>query len=176
MRDHLLPSLLENLKKNLSRKNEQVKIFEFAPVYLPGGKKLPIEKWRAAGLMYGLRWDESWNLAKDSLDFFDCKGVVEKIFEGLSLDGFEVKRGEARSSTPANAPLWTSTEVPPVLRRAHPDVVAAYGFKGLSSSSEMDALIEKWGSEGSTKTLPKFPESTRDIALSSVTMCLTVVK
>ncbi|MBI5469490.1 MAG: phenylalanine--tRNA ligase subunit beta [Deltaproteobacteria bacterium] len=166
MRDHLLPSLLENLKKNLSRKNEQVKIFEFAPVYLPGGK-LPIEKWRAAGLMYGFRWDESWNQTKDGLDFFDCKGVVEKIFEGLALDGFEVKRGSGALFHPGKCAAVTfDGKAAGIFGEAHPDVVTAYGFKKapLLFELEMDAVMEKYGLGRKYRALPKFPESTRDIA------------
>lgn len=166
MRDHLLPSLLENLEKNLSKKNEQVRIFEFAPVYLPG-EKLPVEKWRASGLMYGQRWDESWNVAKEPLDFFDCKGVVERVFEGVGLVGYGVRRGEGALFHPGKCAVVTlDGKDAGIFGTAHPDVVSAYGFKKapLLFELDIDPMIGVWGRAGKYAPLPKFPESTRDIA------------
>jgi len=166
MRDNLLPSLLDNLEKNLAKKNEQVRIFEFAPVYLPG-EKLPVEKWRASGLMYGSRWDESWNTSKETLDFFDVKGVVERIFEGLTLGGFEVKRGAGVLFHPGKcAELLINGNSVGILGEAHPDVVARYGLKKAPFlfDLDIDAVAERVGGGIKYSPLPKFPESTRDIA------------
>ncbi|HXI10201.1 MAG TPA: phenylalanine--tRNA ligase subunit beta, partial [Thermodesulfobacteriota bacterium] len=166
MRDSLLPSLLENLERNLAKKNDQVRIFEFAPVYLPG-EKLPVEKWRVSGLMYGQRWDESWNLAKEPIDFFDCKGVLERLFEGLTLGGCEIKRGEGTLFHPGKcAEVVVDGIRAGVFGEAHPDVAAAHGLKKAPMLFELDidAVAAGCGRVARYKQLPRFPESTRDIA------------
>lgn len=166
MRDSILPSLLENLRKNIAKKNDQVKIFEFAPVFISGGK-LPGERWQASGLMYGLRWDESWNLTKEGLDFYDVKGVVERLLDGLGIDGFEVKRAGSPVFHPGKSASLTIDGVAAgVFGEAHPDVVERYGLKKapLLFDLDIDALAVKFGDIKKYSALPKFPESTRDIA------------
>ncbi len=74
LRNTLVPSLLDNLRLNLSRKNANIKLFEIAPVFVPSGAKLPQERWMIAGLMHGLKWGEAWNAPKEWFDFYDVKG------------------------------------------------------------------------------------------------------
>lgn len=166
MRDSLLPSLLENLRRNLLRKNEEVRIFEFAPVFHPKGK-LPLESWKIAGLMYGLRWDESWNYPKEGFDFFDVKGVIETLFEGIGLSGF--------TSAPLNIPLFhpgksASIQVEGreagVFGEVHPDIRTRFDLKQPAYLFELDidAIIDLAGGYGMYRALPRFPESTRDLA------------
>ncbi|MBI1912725.1 MAG: phenylalanine--tRNA ligase subunit beta [Deltaproteobacteria bacterium] len=166
MRDSLIPTLLETLKRNLLKKNEEVRIYEFAPAFIHTGGKLPDEKWMISGLMYGLRWNESWNQPKDGLDFFDVKGVVERIFEGLGIK-FDVEPLEAPTlfHPGKSAAIVINGKKIGSFGETHPDIKPQFDLKrpAYIFEIEADALIGL-SAERKYSALPKFPESARDIA------------
>ncbi|MBR1858932.1 MAG: phenylalanine--tRNA ligase subunit beta, partial [Selenomonadaceae bacterium] len=80
VRTTLLSSLMENVLRNYSRKNEDVRLFEVAPVFYP--KALPIteqptEVLKLAGLIMGRREPKGWAQNVNEVDFYDAKGIVE---------------------------------------------------------------------------------------------------
>lgn len=85
MRGSLIPSLLNTLKYNLNRKNTDVRIFEIRKVFDTRDES-PEEKRRVSGLLSGLRGDR-WNIIKEKVDFYDIKGVVEGLLEGIGCEG-----------------------------------------------------------------------------------------
>ncbi|MDI6854225.1 MAG: phenylalanine--tRNA ligase subunit beta [Deltaproteobacteria bacterium] len=86
MRTSLLPGLLEALRRNVLRQVPTVNLFEIAKVFIPqGGADLPREEQWLAGVMYGSRDEDSWLMPSEPLDFFDLKGVVETLLEGLQV-------------------------------------------------------------------------------------------
>ncbi|MEK7773420.1 MAG: phenylalanine--tRNA ligase subunit beta, partial [Deltaproteobacteria bacterium] len=169
MRDSLLPTLLENLRRNLLKKNEDVKIFELAPVFIPKGK-LPEEKWKVAGLIHGLRWEFNWNYTKDYADFFDVKGVVERLFEGLGIPlPLEVALMEAsdRLFHPGkSAAVLLNGRRCGAFGEAHPDVVSAFDLKrpAYLFEADIDSIADASVRKVRYCALPRFPESARDIA------------
>jgi phenylalanyl-tRNA synthetase beta chain len=86
MRTSLLPGLLEALRRNVLRQAQNVRLFEIAKVFIPqAGADLPREEQWLAGVMYGSRDEDSWLLPMEPLDFFDLKGVVEALLQGLQV-------------------------------------------------------------------------------------------
>ncbi len=87
MRTSLIPGLLDTLRRNALKQIQELRLFEAAKVFLPqpdGG--LPREEDWLAGLMYGAREEVSWALAsREPVDFFDLKGAVEGLLEGLHI-------------------------------------------------------------------------------------------
>jgi phenylalanyl-tRNA synthetase beta chain len=79
LRTTLLPSLLSVAERNREVGNEGVALFEIARVYLPSGEQLPIERWRAAGVVEGA--------------YADAKGVVDTLLDALKIEA-AVERGE----------------------------------------------------------------------------------
>ncbi len=168
MRDSLIPTLLENLRRNLLRKNEEVKIFEFAPVFIPEGK-LPNEKWKVSGLLYGLRWEEAWNYPKVSVDFYDVKGVIENLFEVLCVNGpieFKPVVKEDIFHPGKSAVVYAADKGIGVLGEVHPDLKIKFDLKRPAYLFELDidAILDVSGGYRRYSPLPKFPESIRDIA------------
>lgn len=171
LRNALVPSLLDNLKLNLSRKNANIKIFEIAPVFMPSDAKLPQEKWMLAGLMHGLKWGEAWNTPKEWFDFYDVKGAVESLAGCLSIrpDEFDVR------PVPTGTPLMHPGHSAEVVLGAkgcgyfgelHPDVCGGYELRRPAYVFELD--LEAFAGYSLTQRrytgLARFPESMRDIA------------
>ena len=86
MRSKIWGSHIEVLNYNLNRGQNQVRIFEIAPVY----KKLNSnfnEVTMLSGLVYGNSMPEQWNNKKREVNFFDLKGDIEIISSNtLSID------------------------------------------------------------------------------------------
>lgn len=166
MRDSLLPSLLENLKFNLARKTEDVRIFEFAPVFF-SNDKLPEERWKVSGLLYGLRFEPGWSFPKDSVDFFDAKGAVEKLLEAIGIERAEFAPATHPLLHPGKAALLkVGGKSAGVIGELHPDLWAKYDLRKPAYLFELDveALMEQFGRPKKYRQLPRFPESARDVA------------
>jgi phenylalanyl-tRNA synthetase beta chain len=88
MRSTLIGGLLQALRFNLNRQATRVRVFEVGRVFradvtVPdgpltvGGIDQPM---RLGALAYGPVDDEQWGLARRSVDFFDLKADVERLF------------------------------------------------------------------------------------------------
>jgi len=73
MRTTSLPSMLQALSVNFSRRNEDVRLYEFATVYRPCGETLPDERVILTLGAYG------------DIDFYGIKGAVEALLSGLRV-------------------------------------------------------------------------------------------
>jgi phenylalanyl-tRNA synthetase beta chain len=86
MRHSLITSALETLAHNL-RHHGRVALFELGSVYLPSEEGvLPDEVRRLVIAMSGARDERSWQQPTPrEMDFFDLKGLVEGLLEGLHI-------------------------------------------------------------------------------------------
>lgn len=93
MRSTTLGGLMNNLRSNLNRKANRVRLFEIGRVFLKdqnakegelsiAGLDQPI---RIGGLAYGLQNPEQWAQKSKPVDFFDVKGDLEDILAPLPL-------------------------------------------------------------------------------------------
>jgi phenylalanyl-tRNA synthetase beta chain len=83
MRTSLLSNLLAALARNLAYGETDVRLFEVGSVFLPSGRILPDEPTFVAGVLTGER--AGWLKPDAPLDFYDAKGVVERLFDGLGI-------------------------------------------------------------------------------------------
>ena len=106
MRTTLIPGLLQTARTNIHRQNLDLKVFELGRVFFPReGENLPEEVETLAGLLSGLREEESWAKSKAECDFFDLKGTLEALLEGLGVSGFVISPGPADSFFPPRESL-----------------------------------------------------------------------
>ncbi len=93
MRTSLIPGLLDTLRRNTLQQAQDLRLFETAKVFLPRpGAELPREETWLAGLMYGAREEVSWAAPREAVTFFDLKGVVETLLEGLQIPEVNFRR------------------------------------------------------------------------------------
>jgi phenylalanyl-tRNA synthetase beta chain len=93
MRTTLVPGLLHTVRSNLHRQNLDLKLFEMGRVFFPRrSEEQPEEVEFLGGVLSGLREEESWGKARAQCDFFDLKGVLEGLFEGMGLSGVQFLR------------------------------------------------------------------------------------
>ncbi len=175
LRDSLIPSLLENLKFNLSRKAGDIRLFEIAPVFKPTDEaKAPNEEWRVSGIIHGMRWGLSWAMPKDNVDFYDIKGAVERFVSGLAGESLQMEFQAPMENSPLSslfhhgksAVIALSNSPAGILGELHPDMLRNYELKNPAYAFELDlkAISSAMGNKRVFHALPRFPESTRDIA------------
>ena len=82
LRRSLLASVLEAAEKNA--RAESIAMFEVGPIFEPVKNQLPNEPRRLAMVMTGLRNPTTWDVKESPVfDFFDLKGRIEQLLEGL---------------------------------------------------------------------------------------------
>jgi phenylalanyl-tRNA synthetase beta chain len=167
MRTCLLPGLADALKRNVSRGQSNVWLFEVGPIVRRAvAQAAPVERNRAAGMICGRRAD--WLKPGDPLDFFDLKRVVEDVLRGFGIrDAAYLPPGDvpylhpgvsAEISTRDGKSLGHMGEVhPAVARRLGLDVRAFYFELSVDALASTDGALR-------TVAPPRFPAVTRDVS------------
>ncbi len=88
LRTTIVPGLVAAAQTGVDAGFDDVALFEIARVYLPSGERLPVERWRVAGVVAG--------------GFEVVKGVLETLYSSLGLD-LRVARGSSSLLHPGKA-------------------------------------------------------------------------
>ena len=164
MRTTVLPSMLESLSHNHAHRNPTASLYELGTVYTPSVKDgkadpdvLPHEEKVLTLGSYG------------RLSFFQFKGVVEAICRELNIKDvqFVPEKGNPSYHPGRCANVLIGGEQAGVFGTIHPTVAGRYGLSGevLAAELRMDALFAAIDPVKLYHPLPKFPASTRDIAV-----------
>lgn len=172
VRTTLLSSVLENALRNFSRKNEDIRLFDVAPVFYPKAlplAELPDEVVMVAGLMSGHRYPKSWSQDNSALiDFYDAKGVVEELLDKLGIYHYSVEAGEHYAMHPGKTALFKKgKEVIAAVGELHPKIAENMGITKKCYVFEMDVevMMKYVSNRFAFDALPKFPGINRDLAL-----------
>ncbi len=171
LRTTLLASIFENAARNFSRKNEDVRLFEVAPVFYPKALPVteqPLEKQKLAGLLMGRREPKGWSQDAAQIDFYDAKGIVEELLAGLSIGNYFVEAGEHYALHPGKTAVFKKgRDVLVTVGEVHPAVAEALGIRKKIYVFEADVeTLQKFAAKKfSFESLPKYPSISRDLAI-----------
>lgn len=159
MRTTLLPAMLEVLARNYAARNLEAGLYEFGTVYLPkAGQELPDEVQKIQIGLYG-----------EGTDYFTLKGAVEALLAGAGIQDFDVERvTDLPYYHPGRcARILAGGEELAVLGEVHPQVLENYeiGVRAYAAEVDMAALLAHACIHAEYRPLPKFPATTRDIAV-----------
>ncbi len=162
MRTSALPSMLDILSRNRANRNDVVRLYEIAKIYLKpvddsNGRYAREPKILSLGAYGG------------GMDFYKLKGAVESILEAMRIEGAEYAAVRDNPSYHPGrcASVSVSGKTLGVFGQVHPTVQKNYGsdLELYAAELSLDALIENQGAEPTYKALPRFPAVTRDIAV-----------
>lgn len=158
MRTTLIPNMLEVLATNVSHKVKKAYAFECGHVFKPQESGLPIETNHLSIGMYG-----------SEVDFFVLKGVIENIFNSVGLKDYEVEP-ETTNTTfhPGRcAKVLYNNICLGVFGELHPNVIENYnlGQRVYVCEINTDLVFENSDLSKTYTPLPKYPSTSRDIAL-----------
>jgi len=170
MRTTLLPSLLETAAKNINYREMNQRIFELRRVYQPiEGQELPAEPLYLTGLLTGRREAEGWNQAKNMVDFFDAKGIVENIFNAFHLEDvlFSSEKPEKYFHPGKACNIYLGDEPIGTIGELHPDVLEKFGIEQTVYCFEInfEHLVAHSRDIVSISAPSRFPDTIRDIAM-----------
>jgi phenylalanyl-tRNA synthetase beta chain len=179
MRQSLLASVLEVVERN-ARLFPRQAFFEIGPVFLARGEgELPYEAPRLAIALTGPRTEPGWQPADTApMDFFDLKGVISAVLDGLHIQGVRYEPGEGVSYHPGRIARVVASERPlGVFGELHP-LVREHYLPGRSSGhgelpetpllvAELDlqALYRLVPERYDILPVPAFPPVLEDLAL-----------
>ena len=171
LRTTLLASIFENAARNFSRKNEDLKLFDVAPVFFPKSLPVteqPIERQQLVGLLTGRREPKGWSQNPAQVDFYDAKGIVEELLAGLSINNYFVEAGTHYALHPGKTAVFKKgRDVLVTVGEVHPAVAEALGIKKkiYVFEAEVDTLQKFAAKKFTFESLPKYPSISRDLAI-----------
>ena len=174
MRTILTPNMMEVLARNYSRNIDKVKAFEIGNTFMANmlnEEELPDEQYSLCIGMYG-----------KNEDFFSLKGIVEELLKVLGIKGavFEAESEYgvyhpgrcARIAVPSGRQGAEDADILydelGIMGEIHPDVAENYGMDGVRiycCELMFDAIMRHADTEIVYTPLPKYPLTSRDIAL-----------
>ncbi|MGE7877360.1 phenylalanine--tRNA ligase subunit beta [Peribacillus muralis] len=169
LRLSIVPQLLEVVKYNNARQLDSLALYEIGSVFFKRDEQeLPEEKEHIAGAITGLWESHPWQGEKKPVDFFVAKGVIEALFDTLGLaDQISYRQAQINDMHPGRtAEVLLNDEVIGFIGQVHPtvqkdlDIKETYIFE-LS----LKALAEAKVAPIAYQTIPRYPSTTRDIAL-----------
>ena len=167
LRTSLRAGLLATLAHNQKFEQAGIRLFEIGKVFLPRGKDLPEEKEMLCAVLSGPRAELSWQTKNDLLDFFDAKGIVERILNQLGLKAnFNIGDDEILFQG-RGADIIVNDDKVGTVGEVHPRVAQAFELSNTICLIEIDLVklssMITWTKE--YQSIPRFPSVARDIAL-----------
>ena len=170
LRPSLLPGLIHSLRHNVSRKNDDVALFEIGRVFtnVNGQTK---ENRNVAIAITGQRALPFWTGGERDAKFdaYDLKGLVEDFLQQFGLRGVVFdRRADSTSLFLESADVTLNGKVPlGELGQLLPALAKKYDLRDAVFLAEfnLDSLLSKRNPAKSFKALPQFPSSRRDAAM-----------
>jgi phenylalanyl-tRNA synthetase beta chain len=180
MRHSLLASVLEIVSEN-ARFRERIAMFEIGKVFIPrtadhGAQAdeealLPDEPRRLALALTGPRETAGWQGRADTapMDFYDLKGIIESLLEGLHAEIVEYRPAEHPSYHPGRvAEVRLNGEPAGLMGQLHPLVCEAYGmteYPLLAADLDVEMLQVATRLQHTVTSVSRYPAVLQDIAV-----------
>ena len=163
LRVSLLPGMLNIISFNINRQNKNLKLFEVGNTYHKINKD-NVEKRILSISICGEVFDESWAINDKTDSFFYLKGVISKLFNGLSL---KTKLTSKNDSNYSKKLLITNgkNEIG-FIGELNNKLLHDYSLNTKVCYAEIDiSNIEIFKNVVKYKEISKFPSTRRDISM-----------
>jgi phenylalanyl-tRNA synthetase beta chain len=164
LRTSLVPNLLRALARNVARGARGAALFEVGHVFRPGDPVVERE-FVAVGLT-GLL-DQALHAGAGEAGFFDAKGALEALMDGLSIQGLQLGDPAGPPLHPARSALVrVGEEIVGVIGELHPGVAGRLDLPARVALFELDAgrLAAHASAAPAYRDIPRFPPVHRDLA------------
>ena len=167
LRTSLRASVLQTLAANLRYAEGEVALFEAARVYLPRGTELPLEEEQVSGVVGGYHVDRWGHPTSEAVDFYDAKGYVEALLQGMGIEAAFVEAEVFAMLPGRSAEVRVKGQTVGVVGQVHPRVAAAFDVEGDAYLFEvvLDRLLPLIGGPRRYEAVSRFPSVVQDIAL-----------
>jgi len=164
LRHSLLPSLLDVMTYNLSRKQEDIALFELGKTYFTEG-----EHEHLCGLIVGKYQPSLWQKHSGEVDFYLFKGIIENILESSKIKSATIEKPETdlpKMHPGISAIVKIGQEIVGYFGRLHPEVEFEYDIENAYVFDlNFDMLASNQAKTVAFQPIPKVPSVSRDIAI-----------
>lgn len=174
MRTILTPNMMEVLARNSSRNIDAVKAFEIGNTFMDNPyspENLPDEQYSLCIGMYG-KGEDFYSLKGTLVELLKIMGIKDVQFVAESEYGVYHPGRCARITVPSGRPAPEGMEPEMdelgIMGEIHPDVAENYGMDGMRiycCELMFDSVIRHADTNIVFTPLPKYPSTSRDIAL-----------
>jgi phenylalanyl-tRNA synthetase beta chain len=164
LRTSLVPNLLRALARNAARGSRGAALFEVGRVFQPGD--VVEERESVAAALTG-RLDHGLYAEARNADFFDAKGALEALMDGLSIPGWQLGEAAGPPLHPArSAEVAVGEEVVGLIGELHPGVAGRFDLPAPVALFELDVsrLAAHASAATAVRDIPRFPPVHRDLA------------
>ncbi len=163
LRTTLLPSLLDNAQHNHNHQINNIALFEMSSVFMQGE-----EPGRVAGILAGEIGGGVYGNPYKNPDFFDIKGIVERLLEVCCIADYAFQKTEEPTFHPGrNAAVSFGNTLIGILGEAHPEVLGNYElpYKAYLFELDLEALADAADFSKRFEPIPIYPSVQRDLAI-----------
>jgi len=169
LRISLIPGLLRTLERNLNHGNQDVRLFEFGRVFVPGNGDLQEvqEISKLALVATGLFYQPFWDQFDDQFSFYHLKGVVESLLDSLDQQGtFEAISNVDFLHANVSSRVSIGEKLLGVMGEVAPEIQEAYRFRQSVFVAEfsLSPLYGKPLQEPQYFSFGRFPSVEQDLS------------
>lgn len=169
MRLSLWTGLINTVVHNQKRQQPRVRLFESGLRFIPeeSAENGMRQEMMLAGIIAGTRGEEHWDIATNTVDFFDLKGDLEAVLELTANElAYEFKAAKHPALHPGQtAAIVVGGKEVGFIGTVHPELERKFGLNGrtIMFEIEWDAINTRVIPEAAA--VSKFPANRRDIAI-----------
>lgn len=173
LRHNVLASVLEAAERN-SRLRARLALFEIGPVFFTSeSADLPDETQHIAIVLSGMRTLPGWQPSDSGLlDFYDIKGVISTLLDGLRIPQVHFEQAGHPSYHPGKcAKVMSGEKQIGVLGELHPQVrrqfdwPASFRAEIMTADIDLAALLQLIPALYQTEPVPTLPPVLEDLAI-----------
>ena len=171
LRTSLIPGLLGAVKTNMDHDQKRLRLFEWGKTFIHNGEdQLPSERIFLSGVLIGPAQEKSWYQDERPCDYYDMKGAVEALLNGIGLRGIAFKQEEGAPGYDAHlfAGIYSSDMRIGQLGKAASPVLGAYDIKDHNAylfELDVQPILMRCLETTTFKPFPRFPAVLRDLSL-----------
>ena len=165
LRPSALPGLIDAVAHNRRREQRDVRLFEVGNRFTASGG----ERRALAWAWTGMTGSDHWGGGGREVDFFDMKGVMERVCTALGVEADTAPHHEAWLVPGHAAAVSAGGRRIGVLGQLAPSVANAHGLGAADvvyvAEVDLDAVDVLPAEATRVEPLPKYPSVTRDISI-----------
>lgn len=174
LRTSLIPHLIDAAVYNRNRNVDRVAIYELGTVFVTEYqpiKELPEEKLLLGALWTGKRSGAHWSGDSREVDFYDLKGVLERLLAHLGISEARYQAAELPGLHPGRAAeVWVELHETPVcigrIGQLHPELQRNHDLDStFVMEVEMAPLVAAADEQIAYTPAAKYPSMIRDMAI-----------
>ncbi len=168
LRTSLLPGLLNVVKYNVDHQNHDIQGFEIGRVHFKEGEHFR-EQSVAAVILTGKQRPMHWDRKPAFVDFYDLKGIIENILNGLGIGPIAFKLHDFKIfHTGRQATIFVGEHEIGSLGEVHPAIQRRLDVPQRVFFAELNLheLLRLRKKEEKMQDLPAFPSTERDLTLT----------